>query len=267
MFEKINSSDMYFKRSLILSIILTASFPQGNGLPSCHANCQFSQNFNEPLIIPDKCNKTMMSSFNLCQVRFELDYTQRTIFVNFGTELMSRQKRTISDVPYDYIIETLRINGTRIETTVFYSCTLGERCEEEYLLSTIPKLIEKNYQDLQKGLIDLLDHSRSTSPLTCELVSSSGSGTCNGTCYNYRSQLINSTSYQPIFTTDSPSCSDKIVSASIQIMSSKTPFSDTQYIHGRTFDYYCANSLCNNAETNLRVQELMDKYYTSIYQK
>ena len=132
---------------LILSVIIEI-----HGYSNCIDDCHFSQSLDSPFAIPDECSKTRFTF--LCQVDFTIDYTKKSINVIFGSSRDFKRKRAVDiDAKYDYIREITRINSTEITTNFFYSCTLGDECEKTYLTQMIPKLIKKDYTNIQKATI------------------------------------------------------------------------------------------------------------------
>jgi hypothetical protein len=192
---------------------------------------------------------------------------KKTIQVIFGSRIPDDRKRSTNEKndKYDYVTETTTISNTQIITKLFYSCTLEDQCEEKFLLEIQPKLIKKDYTNLQKKLMDILTTS-DTSSLTCNQWLKNEPVKCNGTCFGARKQLIDLKTHQPMKTYDSPTCEFSKVSPNVKIHVAKVPMSNGMFLT-RNIYYYCSTIDCNRQEITERVEKVINENYKAFYEE
>lgn len=240
---------------LVLSLIL------GTHGSKCRSDCHYTQSFDEPLALSEKCVKTK-SDF-LCQVRIIVDYSTKTFSVRFGSRIDDR-KRAIDD-KYDYIQEVTKINATQLVKNLFYSCTLGDECEAKFLEERLSKLLKKDYTQMQNSLMDIIGGPASTS-LTCMQGYSTPMPTkCNETCLGERNQFIHLNTGALIPLNDAPRCEKATIVPEITIVATKIPQGQA-ILSTRQIWYTCSKNLCNSQEITDRIESIINKSYTAYYQ-
>ena len=169
------------------------------------------------------------------------------------------------DEKYDYVQETTTINNTQITAAMFYSCTLEDQCEREFSLEILPKLIKKDYSNMQQKLMDRLTFADSSS-LTCKQGSTDKSIECNGTCFGARNQWLDLKTGQPEESFDSPSCESKKASPNVEIMATKIPMS-TKAMLTREIWFRCSKDDCNGSEMTDQIEKIVNENYRTFYQE
>jgi hypothetical protein len=151
----------------------------------CTIDCDFQLSFNDPLVLPNDCDK--ITTNYACEMIATIDYASKQIFFY---SYSSSESLTIDNTTYDSAtthIALFEYMDNAMYHLFDYTCANGDDCEWVYMKEIIPKLILLNYQPLYDSTLPLV-HNAIDQPVVTECYDMTGLVNCSiGACWFLKS--------------------------------------------------------------------------------
>ncbi|CAF2799423.1 unnamed protein product [Rotaria sp. Silwood2] len=243
-----NNSNPFIRLNIIDKSSLLTSNNRQKQEHLCIFDCQFIIPFDEPLLEPSNCREQVTS--NACEVYIRMDFSLNSTYFVFLNETLNL---TIDNIRLDTVsaeILGFEFDDRALYCIIQYQCSNGNKCEWNYIIENIPRLIVTNYLPLYDSLSRLI-YNENPETMASHCYSSDELTECSSGICDF-SQFLDPENFTLISTR--------------QCLMSDTPkiyFGRYRYTPGPMkydFDYLyfvCNINECNSPENELAIKSLI----------